>query len=129
MSGEIEAVRLHKCGYNCAQSVLCACREYTGLEDKTALAISAGFGGGLRCGEVCGAISGAVMAVGMVYPFNDSTDLDAKAKIALLTKKICMEMREIYGCVRCEELKANGADCDALITDAAIIAERIILDK
>ena len=59
-----EAVRLHGEGFNCAQCVFCACGKYTGLDDKSALAIAGGFGGGLRCGEICGAISGAVMAIG-----------------------------------------------------------------
>ena len=61
-----EATRIHESGHNCAQSVFCSCREYTGIDDKTALAISGGFGGGVRCGEICGALSGAVMAIGAV---------------------------------------------------------------
>jgi len=32
-----EATRIHESGHNCAQSVFCACREYTGIDDKTAL--------------------------------------------------------------------------------------------
>ena len=38
-----EATRIHESGHNCAQSVFCSCREYTGIDDKTALAISGGF--------------------------------------------------------------------------------------
>ena len=73
-----KALYWHKKGYNCAQTVLAACSELTGLDEKTALAISAGFGGGLRSGEVCGAISGAVMAVGMDYLFTDGSDAESK---------------------------------------------------
>ena len=40
-----KAEKLHKSGFNCAQSVLGACGEYTGLDENTALAVSAGFGG------------------------------------------------------------------------------------
>ena len=43
-----KAEKLHKSGFNCAQSVLGACGEYTGLDENTALAVSAGFGGGVR---------------------------------------------------------------------------------
>ena len=82
-----KALYWHKKGYNCAQTVLAACSELTGLDEKTALAISAGFGGGLRSGEVCGAISGAVMAVGMAYPFTDGSDAESKQKIAELAKQ------------------------------------------
>ena len=58
------ALDYHKNGYNCAQSVFAACCEYTGMDEKTALAISAGFGGGARSGELCGAVTGAIMAEG-----------------------------------------------------------------
>ena len=47
-----KALEYHAAGFNCAQSVLAACKEYTGLDDSAALAISAGFGGGLRSGEI-----------------------------------------------------------------------------
>ena len=47
---------------NCAQSVVVALDELTGLDEATARAASAGFGGGLRCGEACGAFAGAVLS-------------------------------------------------------------------
>ena len=121
-----EAVKLHKDGFNCAQSVLCACGKYTGLDDKTALAVSAGFGGGVRCGEICGAISGVVMAVGLAYPFADSADSEAKKRIAGLTKKCTADFKEKYGRVRCIELKTAGVSCDELIGHGAELAENII---
>ena len=58
-----KAVLLHGQGYNCAQAVLAACGEYTGMDEKTALAISGGFGGGMRCGEMCGARGGIIPTV------------------------------------------------------------------
>ena len=76
------ALDYHKSGYNCAQSVFAACCEYTGMDEKTALALSAGFGGGARSGELCGAVTGAIMAEGLVFPFNDGQDTEAKDKIA-----------------------------------------------
>ena len=79
------ATEYHEKGFNCAQSVLCACGEYTGLDEKTALAVSGGFGGGLRCGEVCGAVSGAVMVMGMCCQYNNASDAETKEKIAELT--------------------------------------------
>lgn len=124
-----EAVRLHQSGFNCAQCVLCACGKYTGLDDKTALALSAGFGGGIRCGEICGAISGAVMALGLAYPFADSADSEAKTKIAALTKRCTADFRDKYGCVRCTELKAAGVSCDELIGHGAELAESIIKEN
>lgn len=124
-----EAARLHKCGYNCAQAVLCACGKYTGLDDATALAISAGMGGGVRCGEICGAVSGAVMAIGLVCPFNDAADTDAKAKIARLAKECTGSFADRYGCIRCEDLKCGSVSCAELIEYAAGLAEDIIKDN
>lgn len=121
-----EATRLHVSGYNCAQSVLAACRDYTGLEDGTALAVSAGFGGGLRCGEICGAVSGAMMAIGMACPYNDCTDLEAKSKIAALARECTGRFEEAFGCLRCQDLKANKVSCPVLIEYAAQLAEDMI---
>ena len=116
----------HAAGYNCAQSVLCACSEYTALDEKTALAISAGFGGGLRSGEICGAISGAVMALGIAFPFNDSSNTEAKDKIAELAKACLAESKEKFGCLHCSELKGDKSKCPYYISEMAALAEKMI---
>lgn len=123
-----KAEKLHKSGFNCAQSVLGACGEYTGLDENTALAVSAGFGGGVRSGEICGAISGAVMAIGMAQQ-KDPADAETKAKIAAQTKELVKAFREKYGCVRCFELKQAGVSCAELIAYGAQKAEEIIKNK
>lgn len=120
------AIQYHNKGYNCAQATLCALSDYTGLDEKTALAISAGFGGGLRSGEVCGAISGAVMALGAAFPFNDSSDTAAKDKIAALAKECVAAGKEKFGCVHCSELKGDKSNCTYYIGEMAAIAETII---
>lgn len=126
MSIKENALNLHDNGYNCAQSVLAGSSEYTGLDDSVALAISAGFGGGLRSGEVCGAICGAVMAVGMKYPFDDANDAEAKVKIASLAKQCVAKAREKYGCVACLELKRHGVSCDEIIGFMSDVAEELM---
>lgn len=65
MSIQESAIAYHGQGYNCAQSVLAALQEETGLDENTAKRVAAGFGGGVRCGEICGSITGAVMAFGL----------------------------------------------------------------
>ena len=126
MSIKEEAVKMHENGFNCAQAVLVSSREYTGLDDMTGLAISAGFGGGLRSGEVCGAISGAVMAIGMKYPFTDATDAEAKAKIAELAKLCVAKAKEEFGCVLCRELKGKKHSCAEIIAYMSDVAEEIM---
>ena len=126
--GEL-AVAYHTKGFNCAQSVLCACGKYTGLGEKTALAVSGGFGGGLRCGEVCGAISGAVMAAGLCFPYSDSENLEAKETIAALASELTGGFREKYGAVRCEEIKVDTARCNEFIACMAELAEQVIQNR
>lgn len=120
------ACKYHEDGFNCAQAVIASLGDYTGLDEKTALAVSAGFGGGLRSGEVCGAICGAVMALGLANPFNDSTDTAAKDKIALLAKECVAAGKEKFGCVHCSELKGDKSRCLYYIGEMAAIAEKLI---
>ena len=93
------------------------------------MAVSAGFGGGLRCGEVCGAISGGVMALGLANPFVDTKDLEAKDRIAVLANTYATAFRERFGCLRCEELKGDKSNCNSYIAYAAQLAESMIKDE
>lgn len=113
-----DAVRFHQQGCNCAQSVLAACGKYTGLEQQTALSVAAGFGGGVRSGEICGAISGAVMAIGMAEP--------DKRKVAALARQCVDSFRQEFGCVRCLELKQNRVSCDRLIEFGAQFVDELM---
>lgn len=123
-----KAVSYHKSGFNCAQSVFAACGQYTGMDEKIALSVSCGFGGGLRSGEVCGAISGAVMALGMVFPYNESGDQAAKDKIAALAKQCVASCKEKCGAVTCRDLLAleGKQGCNRFIKECAEIAEEMI---
>lgn len=114
-----KAVTLHGEGNNCAQSVLLSAAEYTGMDEKTAAALSAPFGGGMRCGEMCGAVSGALMAVGLCCAGD-------KDQIAALTQELCAEFKDGFGYLRCSDLKGDRSNCDSYIARAAEIAEEII---
>ena len=46
MTAREKAESLHRQGYNCAQSVLCSCREYGGMDESTALSVAASLAGG-----------------------------------------------------------------------------------
>ena len=127
MGAKEKALALHAQGFNCAQAVLGALGEYTGLDEKTALALAAGFGGGVRCGEICGAVSGAVMAMGLSFPWNDPEDAAARAKITKLTMAFTKAFSEAHGCIRCFDLKrAGGHPCGELIAWCAEHAEEVI---
>ena len=123
------ANQYHDKGFNCAQGVLCACGDYTGLEDKTALALAGGLGGGCRCGEICGAVSGAVIAVGLCCPYTDAQDLERKEKIADLARYVTGQFQEKFGHVRCEKIKGKDHACSEFIAFAAELAEKTIKEK
>jgi len=75
---EETALALFAGGYNCAQAVLGAFCEESGLDLSTALKLASGFGGGMRCGEVCGAVTGAVMVIGLQCGFYKEKDFEQK---------------------------------------------------
>ncbi len=125
MDIEQKALEYHANGYNCAQSVFAACCEYTEMDEKTALALAAGFGGGLRSGEICGAVAGAVMATDLVFPFNDPADSEAKQKTAAIAQQCVSIARDKYGYVRCADLKGS-INCSEIIAFMAKNAEEII---
>ena len=118
-----DASRIHEMGYNCAQCVLCSCTKYTGLDEGISIAISSGFGGGLRSGEICGAISGAVMALGKKKKKNDPSDPSARQKASSFARECVSSFRDQYGFVRCLDLKKAGISCDELIQYGAQYVE------
>ncbi|MBO6040042.1 MAG: C_GCAxxG_C_C family protein [Oscillospiraceae bacterium] len=126
MGAKEKALALHDQGFNCAQSVVAALGEYTGLDEKTALAVSGGFGGGVRCGEICGACSGAVMALGLAHPHTSGEDTEARAMIGRLAGAFTRQFAADQGCLRCVDLKRAGRPCDDLIAYAAEAAETIL---
>ena len=129
MGAKEKALALHDQGFNCAQSVLAALGDYTGLNEKTALAVSGGFGGGVRCGEICGACSGAVMALSLANPYTDGEDAEARGRIGKLAGAFTRQFAADQGCLRCIDLKRAGRPCDDLIAYAAEAAETILKNK
>ncbi|MBR1532734.1 MAG: C_GCAxxG_C_C family protein [Ruminococcus sp.] len=101
---------LFRQGYNCAQSVLLAFSDITGLDDTTAAMLASSFGGGLsRMREVCGAVSGAAMVLGIVKGYSDPTDHHAKKAHYHLVQEFARRFKERNGSIVCRELLA-GAD-------------------
>lgn len=68
MSAKELAGKNFKEGYNCAESVVRAFRDFYHLDvSDEALKMASGFGGGLgHAGCMCGALSGATMVLGML---------------------------------------------------------------
>ena len=105
------AEELFRQGYNCAQSVLLAFGDVTGLDYDTAAKLSSSFGGGLgRMREVCGAVSGAAMVLGVVKGYASPDDPEAKRAHYRLIQEFARRFREENGSIICRELlQGTGA--------------------
>ena len=139
------AKSLFESGYNCAQAVLCAFADVTGLDQDTALRLASSFGGGLgRMREVCGAVSGAAMVLGLVCGSPDPTDHTAKTAHYHRVQDFARQFRERSGSIICRELLAGvgtpGDDpeqrtaayykkrpCAELVAQAAEILEQLFI--
>ncbi len=101
-------------GYSCAQAVLLAFEDVTGLDRATAAAMASSFGGGMgRMREVCGAVSGALMVLGIAEGYTDPHDAAAKSAhyARVRTFAECFKARCVQngqtGSIICRELLAG----------------------
>ncbi len=92
-------------GCNCAQAVLLAFSDKTGLDDATAMKLAASFGGGMgKLREVCGAVSAMFMAAGMIYADDHIPTLEAKADHYKKIQTLAARFKEENGSYICREL-------------------------
>ena len=95
-------------GYNCAQSVVVAFCDVTGLEKDFAAKMSSSFGGGMgRLREVCGAVSGMLMVLGLLYGYDTAGDDVSKKKQYQDIQALCGRFREEVGSIVCREILGN----------------------
>ena len=106
-------------GYNCAQAVVCAFGDITGLDIDAAARMASSFGGGLgRLREVCGTVSGAALVLGIAKGYADPTDFEAKKAHYHLVQEFARRFREQNGSIVCRELLSgvsatSGGDPEA----------------
>ena len=102
------AARLFFEGYNCAQAVMVAFCDVTGLEKDTAAKLASSFGGGMgRMREVCGAVSGMLMAAGWLYGYETPGDDKVKMAHYALVQELAGKFREQMGSIVCREILKN----------------------
>ena len=109
MNHQIQAAELFLSGSNCAQAVLVAFCDVTGLEPAFAAKLSCGFGGGIgRMREVCGAVTGMLMAADLLYGSTDPGEGDRNKKAHYqLVQELCGRFREEAGSIVCREILKN----------------------
>ena len=95
-------------GYNCAQAVVCAFDDLTGLDREVSARLASSFGGGMgRMREVCGTVSGALIVLGLLCGYSDPEDPKAKTEHYHLVQEFARRFREINGTIICRELLKN----------------------
>ena len=92
-------------GLNCAQAVFAVLSEDSGIDKKTALALSSSFGGGMgRLREVWGAVSGMFMAAGRRYGGYDPADREQKRRHYAMIQELARRFERENGSIICREL-------------------------
>ena len=109
MDHSLSAAELFLSGSNCAQAVLLAFQDLTGLDPHLAARLSSPFGGGMgRQREVCGAVSGMLMVAGILYGYEDPGENDANKKAHYaMVQDLCARFRQEAGSIICRELLGN----------------------
>jgi len=92
-------------GYNCAQAVLLAFSDLTGLDNKTAALIASGFGAGIgRTRNICGTVSGMIMAANMLNGYSDPKNVENKKETYAMVQTLLDMFKEHNGSIICAEL-------------------------
>lgn len=97
-------------GYGCAQAVLLAYADLTGLDEKTLARLGSSFGGGMgRLREVCGAVSGAFAVLGFLCGYDDPTDKEGKSRHYADVRELARRITEKSGSgsIICREILAS----------------------
>ena len=124
MSKKEDAVQLKMSRHNCAQAVLCAYENETGLHAATLKKIGAGLGlgmGNMEC--TCGALSGAEIVLGLLKHHGKSVYPEA----SVLNERF----RELCGSTVCKEIKGRDTgkilcSCEDCVKNAVGILEELL---
>ncbi|MEE0775607.1 MAG: C-GCAxxG-C-C family protein [Bacillota bacterium] len=112
MSQREKAKEKFTCGYNCAQSVLCAYAEELGIDESAAYRLSEGFGGGMGMKDVCGAVSGMIMVAGMKSDASLDKVGQTKQDTYANVQELCKQFKAKNGSLKCAKLVNDRAKED-----------------
>ena len=103
-----KAAELFLSGYNCAQSVVIAFSDLTGLDEAFSARMASSFGGGMgRMREVCGAVSGMLLVLGLLYGYDTPGDDVSKKAQYTVIQQLSGKFREEVGSIICREILKN----------------------
>jgi len=109
MDHATKAGELFLSGSNCAQAVVVAFSDVTGMDERTSARISSAFGGGMgRMREVCGAVSGMLMVLSLLCGYEDPGENDCNKKALYKeVQTLAGKFREEVGSIVCREILKN----------------------
>ncbi len=114
MSRAERAKELFYEGYNCSQAVVAAFADLIDTDEKTAVRLVSGYGGGMgRLREVCGSFSGVVFIINALYGYDEKRDNEGKKELYAIIQELAEKFRNECGSLVCRELlglKITGAD-------------------
>lgn len=116
------AVMLKHSGCNCAQAVLCAFTEETGLSEEQLMRIGAGFGVGMGCMEAtCGALIAAQILMGL-------TEFQGRPLLKA-ARELYQAFTDTCGASLCKDLKGRDSgvvlcECDDCVRCAVELIEK-----
>ena len=113
MESRVEkAVENFKSGCNCSQAVLLAYADLIGIDEKTAMLLSSGLGGGVgRMREVCGAFNAAAIVTGMKVGSLDPNDRQAKKHTYETVQKVAEEFKKTNHSIVCRDVWQVAPSC------------------
>ena len=124
MTEKEKASELFLQGYNCSQSVFTAFSHRFGIDEETALRISAGLGGGVgRLREVCGAVSGSAMVIGSIVSATQGNDDENKKRNYELVREFAERFTALHGSVVCRDLLKLSVKADSSAVPESRTAE------
>ena len=99
------ATRLFGKGYNCAQSIMAAKTDITGISLLDSLKITTGFGAGMAMMQkTCGAVTGAYLVIGAKHGRVNPDDEASRNKTYSLIESFNRKFLELHGSLDCREL-------------------------
>lgn len=119
MKREKKALENFSMELNCAQATPSAFAEELGVEEKKALKLASGFGGGMgRLAGTCGAVTGAVMVIGLRYGYTAGDDKDSKDHTYRLVRHFARQFNAKNGSIICKELLGHDVSTTEGYRDA-----------
>ncbi len=100
-----KAMSFFKEGYNCSQSVVLAFEENFDFDRKTLFKLSSSFGGGMgRLREVCGGVTAMFIIAGVLYGYDEPTDIEGKKIHYARIQELAHEFSSRNGSIVCRDL-------------------------